>query len=541
MSQKLDDRGKNTKQLLAELAVLRKRVTQLETAEVEHRKMEEMYRESAEKFSLVFENAHDGISIYEEFEDPKDPENRKLVECNERFAEMAGRSRKELLRIGITRHLAKTLTQDKHKSFKNGNAYSGLFSWIRPDEKDNIVEYTAMPIKLHGKTFTIGIDRDITERKRMEEQILLQKSQFQQLFENISLGIALLDEKDRIIQINKQFENIFQYHEQEIKGKFINDVIVPLHLKEEGIGLSLKATHVEIVQKETLRKRKDGTLVDVLVLGVPIQVGDKQTGIFGIYEDITERIKMEEALRQDQVKLEQRVQERTADLIKTNERLQEEIRERKRIEEALRESSEKFRMVFENAFDGISIFEELPDPDQRRLVDCNSRYAEYSGRSRVELLKIGNTHDISKSLSEDERLSIEQGNEFRGTFSWIRPDGKDNIIEYTAVPIKMQGKTYTIGIDRDVTKQRQTDAEREKLITELQNALADIKTLSGLVPICSNCKKIRDDKGYWTQVEAYIQERSQARFSHGICPDCMKKLYPNFLPKEIDRGNSALK
>jgi hypothetical protein len=68
---------------------------------------------------------------------------------------------------------------------------------------------------------------------------------------------------------------------------------------------------------------------------------------------------------------------------------------------------------------------------------------------------------------------------------------------------------------------------RDNLITELQNALADVKTLSGLVPICANCKQIRDDKGYWTQVEAYIQERSQARFTHGICPACMKKLYPN--------------
>jgi hypothetical protein len=95
----------------------------------------------------------------------------------------------------------------------------------------------------------------------------------------------------------------------------------------------------------------------------------------------------------------------------------------------------------------------------------------------------------------------------------------------------MQGKTFTIGIDRDVTEQRHAEAEREKLIAELQSALADVKMLSGLVPICANCKKIRDDKGYWTQLEGYIQERSEARFSHGICPDCMKKLYPEFKPE----------
>jgi hypothetical protein len=70
------------------------------------------------------------------------------------------------------------------------------------------------------------------------------------------------------------------------------------------------------------------------------------------------------------------------------------------------------------------------------------------------------------------------------------------------------------------------------LIKSLQEAIADIKVLSGLVPICSNCKKIRDDQGYWMQLEGYIQERSNAKFTHGMCPDCLKKLYSEFLPNE---------
>jgi PAS domain-containing protein len=155
-----------------------------------------------------------------------------------------------------------------------------------------------------------------------------------------------------------------------------------------------------------------------------------------------------------------------------------------------------------------------------------------AGRSREELLQIGSTLNIAKPLSEDHHESNVHDIVFGGLYSWIRPDGKDNVIEYTAVPIKIQGKTITIGIDRDITERKRIEEEREQLIKKLQAALSDVKTLSGLVPICSNCKKIRDDKGYWTQVEAYIQERSQARFSHGICPDCMKKLYPNFVPKE---------
>lgn len=58
------------------------------------------------------------------------------------------------------------------------------------------------------------------------------------------------------------------------------------------------------------------------------------------------------------------------------------------------------------------------------------------------------------------------------------------------------------------------------------------KTLSGMLPICASCKKIRDDKGYWNQIEAYITEHSEAKFSHGICPECMKKLYPGFVNNE---------
>ncbi len=70
--------------------------------------------------------------------------------------------------------------------------------------------------------------------------------------------------------------------------------------------------------------------------------------------------------------------------------------------------------------------------------------------------------------------------------------------------------------------------EQKKLIDDLRIALEKINTLKGLLPICSACKKIRDDKGYWNQIEVYISEHSQAEFSHGICPECMKKLYPEF-------------
>ena len=76
---------------------------------------------------------------------------------------------------------------------------------------------------------------------------------------------------------------------------------------------------------------------------------------------------------------------------------------------------------------------------------------------------------------------------------------------------------------------RKTQVERERTIRDLEVALGQVRTLSGLLPICASCKKIRDEKGLWHEVEHYVRDHSEADFSHGICPDCAAKLYPDIL------------
>ncbi|MEW5909315.1 MAG: hypothetical protein AB1659_05910 [Thermodesulfobacteriota bacterium] len=78
----------------------------------------------------------------------------------------------------------------------------------------------------------------------------------------------------------------------------------------------------------------------------------------------------------------------------------------------------------------------------------------------------------------------------------------------------------------EIEARKAAEKERDRVIGELKQALSEVKTLRGFLPICSNCKKIRDDKGYWNKIEAYIQDHSDAQFSHGICPECAQKLYP---------------
>jgi hypothetical protein len=99
--------------------------------------------------------------------------------------------------------------------------------------------------------------------------------------------------------------------------------------------------------------------------------------------------------------------------------------------------------------------------------------------------------------------------------------GADSYLTHPVEPLVL------IASIRALLRIREGEAEREKLIRELQGALAKVKTLSGFLPICMSCKKIRNDKGYWEQVEVYIRDHSEAEFSHGICPECMKKLYPD--------------
>jgi PAS domain S-box-containing protein len=88
--------------------------------------------------------------------------------------------------------------------------------------------------------------------------------------------------------------------------------------------------------------------------------------------------------------------------------------------------------------------------------------------------------------------------------------------------------TRVIEISRDITELKKAEEEKDRLIEKLQEAAEKIDRLNHLLPICAACKKIRNDKGYWQQVEEYLRDNADILFSHSICPTCMKKLYPDF-------------
>jgi len=166
--------------------------------------------------------------------------------------------------------------------------------------------------------------------------------------------------------------------------------------------------------------------------------------------------------------------------------------------------------------------------DEGRIIYANDTACAWMGYAREELqaMKIFDIDpDFPPALWEEHKREMRE----RGTMAFvsrhITKDGHTFPVEVRSNFFKFHDRWLTCAFDRDITHRRQAEKEREELIAELQKALSEVKTLSGLIPICASCKKIRDDRGYWNQIESYIKEHSEAEFSHGICPDCAAQFY----------------
>lgn len=127
----------------------------------------------------------------------------------------------------------------------------------------------------------------------------------------------------------------------------------------------------------------------------------------------------------------------------------------------------------------------------------------------------------------DRALRGEEADDVELMYSEIAGQDSPRYVTFTARPVRnalgeILGAVATF---RDETPRRQAALERGRLIESLQKALSEVRALSGMLPICAHCKRIRDDRGHWNQIESYIRQHSEAEFSHGICPDCMKEHY----------------
>ena len=348
---------------------------------------------------------------------------------------------------------------------------------------------------------SVLIFRDITEQNQAEAQQRFQA----QIMSQIHDSVITSDMNGMITSWNKGSENLFHYQADEVIGKHVS-ILYPEHaygyLNNSIVPTLLSKGNHEF---ETPLVRKEGQEFSAMVsLSVLRDENDKITGLIGYSLDITEREKAREALADSERRLN-------------------------------------------------DIINFLPDPTwvidiNGRVIAWNRAMARITGIDRAEIIGKGDFAYAVPFYGKPRPVLIDlvlnPDNEWEKEYLSIQKKDGHPIAVEAFISLMGNGGKYFSGTAarlynaegtvvgaiesmRDITAAKLSERDRDKLIAELQEAVAKVRTLSGMLPICASCKKIRDDKGYWNQIESYLREHSEAEFSHSICPECAKKLYPD--------------
>ena len=218
----------------------------------------------------------------------------------------------------------------------------------------------------------------------------------------------------------------------------------------------------------------------------------------------------------------------------TSRSLENKIIEYKQISEELRQAQASQESIFNSAIPICITSKEF------EVIKANRAFYDIFGHAvqTPGSLKCFESHPSADCQSENcPMFRILQG-ESEVVSDMQKRDilGQDKTFIITARPF-LNARKEIIGIVesfQDITERKRAEDAKEELISELQKAFEEVNLLSGLLPICASCKKIRDDKGYWNKIESYISNHSKVQFSHGICPDCAQKLYPELYNEVIN-------
>jgi len=200
--------------------------------------------------------------------------------------------------------------------------------------------------------------------------------------------------------------------------------------------------------------------------------------------------------------------------------------ETRRVKDRLEQSSARLHRIWEKSFDGMRLID-----DKGYIVSVNESFCTMMGMEKQEL--IGKPYyTIYKDDPGTNRLDqIQPRIRERTIVNMVEREAllwndRSVVLAVSNSFIDVEREpTCVLSIFRDVTDKKRIEREREQLILELETAAANIKTLGGMLPICSSCKKIRNDHGYWDRLELFIAEHTQATFTHALCPDCLKEAY----------------
>lgn len=240
----------------------------------------------------LFESSQDGILILDS--------NDRIVNSNDSFKKILHYDADEIRGLHCNDIFSDPATPDTleiSEDIMNGKTVEREVKRRRKDGKLVDMRLQAFPIKVGNEQVGLcGIYRDLTSLKEADKELELQRSYFNQLLENSPEAVCILDTEDRFLGVNKAFENLFGYGREELMHRPLNGVIVHEECFSEASGISKAVLAGRVVKHETLRMRKDGSLIDVCIMGYPIIAGNRQIGVHGIYEDITERRRLEKEL-----------------------------------------------------------------------------------------------------------------------------------------------------------------------------------------------------------------------------------------------------
>ncbi|MDK9707090.1 MAG: PAS domain S-box protein [Desulforhopalus sp.] len=306
---------------------------------------------------------------------------------------------------------------------------------------------------------------------------------WERVFDTIGSAIWIMDGQCRIHHANKACEGIFKKPVADMIGRHCWQVAHAAGKPIDGCPVS-KA--VATKKRQALELEQNGRWLEVVVdvLHDPFGV---VSGFIHIVNDITDK---------------------------------------KEMEVLIRDSEERYRNIFQNNHAVLLII----NSESGRIVDANPAACRYYGYTLPAIREMRitdiNTLTPEQVFEEMARAKAEQRMYFN--FSHRLASGEVRPVEVYSGPIVLNGKQLLYSIVHDISDRKKVEEERERLIVELRDALVKIKALSGLLPICASCKKIRDDRGCWKQMETYIMEHSEADFTHSICPDCAERLYPGY-------------
>ncbi|MCK5823749.1 MAG: cache domain-containing protein [Bacteroidales bacterium] len=162
------------------------------------------------------------------------------------------------------------------------------------------------------KLLAVAANKMIYERNKAYNDLSIEKAYFEELFESSPEAIVITDNNSKLLRMNKEFVDMFGYTHQEVLKTKVDELIIPSHLKEESLDLTRKVARGKIVFKESIRKRKDGKLIYVSILGTPIVIGGGQVAVYGIYRDISEQKEYEKSLKEAKEKAEKAVKFQSA-------------------------------------------------------------------------------------------------------------------------------------------------------------------------------------------------------------------------------------